>query len=126
MQAVSRRKFLKGAGAAVLALSLVQLGCWPEGARRRLLTEEGIYRGWEDVYREKWTWDKITWGSHHVDCYPGNCSWRVYSKNGLVFREEQSGVYPEVEPGVPDMNPRGCQKGGCFSEVMYGAERLHD
>jgi DMSO reductase family type II enzyme molybdopterin subunit len=124
MQKVSRRRFLKGAGAATLALSLIQLGCWPESGPRRLLEEEVIYRGWEDVYRRKWTWDRVTWGSHHVDCYPGNCSWRVYSKNGLVFREEQAGVYPEVEAGVPDMNPRGCQKGCTFSEVMYGAERL--
>jgi anaerobic selenocysteine-containing dehydrogenase len=29
-----------------------------------------------------------------------------------------------IEPGVPDMNPRGCQKGGSFSQVMYGAERI--
>jgi DMSO reductase family type II enzyme molybdopterin subunit len=59
-----------------------------------------------------------------VDCYPGGCSFRVYTKDGIVWREEQSGVYPHIEDGVPDMNPRGCQKGSSFSRVMYGAERL--
>ena len=48
----------------------------------------------------------------------------MYTKDGVVFREEQGAQYPQVERGVPDMNPRGCQKGACFSEVMYGAERI--
>ena len=34
-------------------------------------------RAWEDLYREKWRWDKVSWGSHCVDCYPSNCSYRV-------------------------------------------------
>ena len=67
---------------------------------------------WADAYRKKWTWDKVTWGSHSVDCYPGGCPWRVYTKDGVVWREEQAGTYPHIEEGVPDMNPRGCQKGG--------------
>ncbi len=25
---------------------------------------------------------------------------------------------------MPDFNPRGCQKGGCFSERMYASARL--
>ena len=40
---------------------------------------------WADAYRKKWTWDRVTWGSHSVDCYPGGCSWRVYSKGGKVL-----------------------------------------
>ncbi len=27
--------------------------------------------------------------------------------------------YEAPEEGVPDFNPRGCQKGGCYTEVMY-------
>jgi nitrate reductase alpha subunit len=26
---------------------------------------------WADAYRQKWTWDKVSWGGHSVDCYPG-------------------------------------------------------
>jgi DMSO reductase family type II enzyme molybdopterin subunit len=42
----------------------------------------------------------------------------------VVVREEQTANYEASEPGVPDFNPRGCQKGGCYTEVMYGASRL--
>lgn len=126
---VSRRRFLQATGSAVLVLSLTRLGY--EAVRsgggtsaQDAVEEEVIYRTWEDVYRKKWRWDKVTYGTHLVDCYPGSCSWRVYSKDGVVWREEQAAEYPQIEDGVPDMNPRGCQKGGCFSEVMYGAERL--
>ncbi len=124
MRPISRRTVLKGAGGAALALSLTRLGFrFPAGAEEIIYTYYP-YSGWEDVYRKKWTWDKVTWGTHLVDCYPGGCSFRVYTKDGIVWREEQSAVYPAIEEGVPDMNPRGCQKGSCFSRVMYGAERL--
>jgi DMSO reductase family type II enzyme molybdopterin subunit len=126
---VSRRRFLKATGSAVLVLSLTRLGYQAvrskDSASAQVATgEEVIYRTWEDVYRQKWRWDKVTYGTHLVDCYPGSCSWRVYTKDGVVWREEQACQYPQIEDGVPDMNPRGCQKGACFSQVMYGAERL--
>jgi DMSO reductase family type II enzyme molybdopterin subunit len=123
MSRVSRRTFLKGSGAVVLGLGLTRLVPLPH-FDSVLSTAARTYSTFEDVYRQKWTWDKVTWGTHLVDCYPGSCSWRVYTKDGLVFREEQGAQYPQVEKLVPDMNPRGCQKGGCFSEVMYGAERI--
>lgn len=122
MQRISRRNFLKVSGASVLALYLTQLGCVREEEEE--LLEEVIYRGWEDLYREHWTWDKVVWGTHCVDCYPGSCLWRVYAKEGLIWREEQAGTYPQIEEDVPDMNPRGCQKGGTFSQVVYAPERL--
>ncbi|MDP2673403.1 MAG: molybdopterin-dependent oxidoreductase, partial [Dehalococcoidia bacterium] len=125
MPTVSRRTFLKGTGGAVLALSLTRLGFRLAAApAESIIYDYYPYRGWEDLYRKKWTWDKVTWGTHLVDCYPGGCSFRVYTKDGIVWREEQSAIYPVIEDGVPDMNPRGCQKGACFSHVMYGAERL--
>jgi DMSO reductase family type II enzyme molybdopterin subunit len=117
---------LKGAGGAAIGLTLTRLGFrFIEGGS----AAEEVYRyypysSWEDLYRKKWTWDAVTWGTHLVDCYPGGCSFHVYTKDGVVWREEQAAVYPLVEEGVPDMNPRGCQKGACFSRVMYGAERL--
>src|SRR3972149_139428 len=69
------------------------------------------YISWEDLYRQRWQWDKVVWGTHCVDCYPGNCPYRVYVKDGIVLHEEQAATYNVIEEGVPDMNPMGCQKG---------------
>jgi DMSO reductase family type II enzyme molybdopterin subunit len=79
---------------------------------------------WADAYRNKWTWDKVTWGSHSVDCYPGGCPFHVYVKDGKIVREEQAGVFPPIEPGIPDMNPMGCQKGTCWSHCHYSQDRV--
>ncbi len=79
---------------------------------------------WAERYRDKWKWDKITWGSHSVDCYPGGCPWRVYVRDGKIIREEQSGTLPVIQQGVPDMNPMGCQKGACWSYLHYAPERV--
>ncbi len=124
-EVVTRRRFLQGVSAGAAALYLTQLGC-SGGADgiRRVVEQNQAFGNWTDVFRQKWSWDKVTWGTHLIDCYPGSCLFRVYTKDGVVWREEQAGRYPEIEAGVPDMNPRGCQKGSCFSDVMYGAERL--
>ncbi len=79
---------------------------------------------WADRYRERWTWDQVTFGSHAVDCYPGGCSWRVYTKNGKIVREEQAALAAPVESGIPDMNPMGCQKGACWSQGHYSKDRV--
>jgi DMSO reductase family type II enzyme molybdopterin subunit len=79
---------------------------------------------WPDRYRDKWKWDKVTWGSHSVDCYPGGCPWRVYVRDGKIVREEQGGALPVIQQGVPDMNPMGCQKGACWSYIHYAPERV--
>jgi DMSO reductase family type II enzyme molybdopterin subunit len=123
MSRITRRTFLKGSGALVAGLGLSRLVPLPH-FDRIVSTAARTYSTFEDIYRQKWTWDKVTWGTHLVDCYPGSCSWRVYTKDGVVFREEQGAQYPVIENRVPDMNPRGCQKGCSFSEVMYGAERI--
>jgi DMSO reductase family type II enzyme molybdopterin subunit len=59
-----------------------------------------------------------------MGCYPGNCPYRVYVKDGKVLFEEQAGSFPIIEKGVPDMNPAGCQKGCSWGEFLYGEERL--
>ena len=79
---------------------------------------------WAEAYRKKWTWDKVTWGTHLVDCYPGNCLWRVYTKDGVVLREEQAAKYPIVDSNSPDFNPRGCQKGACYSNLLQNPDRV--
>jgi len=85
---------------------------------------EQPYRGWEDIYRQQWRWDKVAWVSHCVDCYPGNCPFRVYVKDGLVLYEEPGATYQEIEPGVPDHNPMGCQKGAMWGQMLYSKERI--
>jgi DMSO reductase family type II enzyme molybdopterin subunit len=79
---------------------------------------------WANRYRERWSWDKVTYGSHSVDCYPGGCLFRVFTKDGKVVREEQAGLTPAVEPGIPDNNPMGCQKGACWSHCLYSPDRV--
>lgn len=78
----------------------------------------------EQSYRERWRWDAAIWGSHCVDCYPGNCPHRVYVRDGAVVWEEQAGAYGSVEPGVPDMNPMGCQKGAAWSRHLQAPDRV--
>jgi len=79
---------------------------------------------WADAYRKKWTWDKVSWGSHSVDCYPGGCPWRIYTKDGKIVREEQAGSLAPIEAGIPDMNPMGCQKGASWSHCHYSPDRV--
>ncbi len=81
-------------------------------------------RSWADRYRDRWKWDKVTWGSHSVDCYPGGCPFRVYVRDGRIVREEQSGTLPVIQKGVPDMNPMGCNKGVCWGYIHYSPERV--
>ena len=89
-----------------------------------VIKEDQIYNGWEDIYRNKWEWDEVYWGSHCVDCYPGSCPMRVYVKDGIVWREEQAGSFDIIEENVPDFNPMGCQKGASWSQSLYGPDRL--
>ncbi len=79
---------------------------------------------WADAYRDKWKWDKVTWGSHAVDCYPGGCPFRVYTRNGKIVREEQAGVLPLIDKSTPDMNPMGCQKGASWCQLHYSKDRV--
>ncbi len=84
----------------------------------------GPYRSWEDVYRQEWKWDDVAWVSHCINCYPGNCQYRVYVRDGIAVREEQAGTYGVIEKGVPDMNPMGCQKGNAWAEMLHSPERV--
>ncbi|KAA0222785.1 hypothetical protein EDM76_13485, partial [bacterium] len=53
----------------------------------------------EKRYRERWSWDKVLWASHCIDCYPGNCQLRVYLKDGKVVREESAGTFQTIQEG---------------------------
>jgi DMSO reductase family type II enzyme molybdopterin subunit len=122
----TRRGFLRAGGSA-LTLTLLQL----RGAGTASAAPSGRpgsaprYRNTADLYREKWTWDRVAKGTHYVNCgYNRGCAWNVYVKDGIVWREEQVGSYEQTNADVPDFNPRGCQKGACYSDRMYDAGRL--
>jgi DMSO reductase family type II enzyme molybdopterin subunit len=127
---LTRRGFLRGVGATtglVLSLGSLRFRAAAAGAA----TEEALvgalegYQGWQDLYRQRWTWDRIAKGTHFVNCwYQRACNWNIFVKDGLVLREEQSGSYPQTNPEVPDFNPRGCQKGACYSHRMYDPGRV--
>jgi DMSO reductase family type II enzyme molybdopterin subunit len=125
---LTRRNFLRSAGAATFLLSLERLTfaqVGPAAATPSAMPELPNYRGWEDVFRNKWTWDKVVRSSHFVNCwYQAHCAWDVFVKDGVVWREEQAADYPAVRADTPDFNPRGCQKGGCYSARMYDPTRV--
>jgi len=127
---ISRRAFLIGAGGAAATLALARLALRspaPAAPTAAPATPETLpaYSGWQDLYRGRWTWDRIAKGTHFVNCwYQRGCNWNVYVKDGVVFREEQVATYPQTNAEVPDFNPRGCQKGACYSERMADASRV--
>lgn len=82
------------------------------------------YRSAEHGYRRRWSWDSVSWGTHCVDCYPGNCPYKVYVRDGKIVREEPSGSFTTLEEGVPDYNPMGCNKGASWSQQIYDGDRL--
>lgn len=78
----------------------------------------------EQRYRRVIEWDETKHVTHCVNCSPGNCPFRAYIKDGRVLREEQSGTLPVIEPGVPDANPMGCQKGAAWSRTLDAPTRI--
>jgi len=78
-----------------------------------------------DPYRERWRWDSVSKGTHLLNCwYQRSCAYNVFVKDGAVVYEEASGTYPPTNASVPDFNPRGCQKGACYSLTMTDDLRL--
>ncbi len=131
---VTRRTFLKGAGSAALVLGLGKLSvncsdasvpvvpATEAGKKTEILLVE--YGNWQDVYRKKWTWDAVVKGVHGVVNCASACPFNLFIKDGVVLREEQNTIMDAANPSLPDFNPRGCQKGACFSELMYAPQRL--
>jgi DMSO reductase family type II enzyme molybdopterin subunit len=121
---INRRTFLRATalGAASLYLDLHTLV--PRSVEAAALATEPGYRGWEHVYRERWVWDNVAVSTHaDVNCI-GNCAWRLYVRDGIVWREEQTAQYAASLGVVPDFNPAGCQKGATCSQLMRGPSRL--
>lgn len=128
MQQVNRRSFLKGLGAVGVGTSVIACSSTNLAINRLEPIEDTLkadypYRGWEDLYRNEWAWDKVGKAAHCINCI-GNCAWNIFTKDGIVLREEQIAQYPQINAKVPDANPRGCQKGALYSTSMYEADRI--
>ena len=122
---ISRRELFKqfGQGALCLAVSNFTGLKGAFGQSAGMSQEQEVdYRNWEDLYRKKWTWDKIAYCTHPVVCQ-AQCQWAVFVKDGVAIREEQI-EHPRRNPGEPDPGPQGCQKGACYTSVMYAPDRL--
>ena len=139
MRSWTRRDFLRATGKAVLALGLANLELACGGSKETTgsaasgpvpagtatpLPPVADYRTWEDLYREKWTWDRVARGTHTMTNCVSGCAWGLYVKDGMVWREEQKAPYAASNPSLPDFNPRGCQKGACSSTLMYSPSRV--
>jgi hypothetical protein len=126
---ISRRSFLAGTalGTAGLALGLHALRPrrGPEHPRPvRSPARTVSYRDWSDVYRASWKWDRVARGSHNrANCFSA-CSWNLFVRDGIVWHEEQNAPYDAPREGLPDFNPRGCQKGACHSDLEQGEARV--
>jgi len=119
---MQRRMFLKMlVGSAASAASIKAFGLSSLNLQIVNDSFNYPYRGWEDFYRDEWTWDTVARSTHSQNC-TGSCSWNIYVK---VMREEQAADYPDIDPSYPNLNPRGCQKGACYAaEYVNGDRRI--
>lgn len=118
----SRREFLKATGASSLSFMLGGAYSLRVLAQTQDPMVQHEYSGWENFHRNQWTWDKKTRGAHLINC-TGACPHHVYTKDGVVLREEASKDIAAM-PGLPEYNPRGCNKGVCGVDYQYGPHRI--
>jgi steroid C-25 hydroxylase alpha subunit len=128
MSGLTRRQVLIGGTAGVVSLSLARLRLGGSAAALDSSSDSlppmPDYRGWEDVYRAQWTWDRVVRGTHlRANCFSA-CAFDLYVKDGVVWREEQADVYARQAAGLPDYAPRGCQKGNCYSSLSVAPDRV--
>jgi DMSO reductase family type II enzyme molybdopterin subunit len=122
MPVLSRRQFLQMSAGTALVLGL-QRFTWLRPPSAAAATPP-VYGDWRDVYRERWRWDRVLRGTHtHANCTAA-CAFNLYVRDGIVWREEQSAPYAASNQSVPDWNPRGCQKGASYSDLILGPSRL--
>jgi len=79
-------------------------------------------RAWEEFYRKRWSYDYSVRTAHGVNCSMA-CSWEVFVKDGMICWELQKVDYPQIEPDVPNVEPRGCQRGVTASWYPYSPLR---
>lgn len=130
---LNRRTFLRYTGIAGAAL--LGTGClrepqevaWSRAEAYEIPRELRLVSDYTlDLYRSEFQYtlgDSRGYSFHCVNC-KGNCAWVTYEKNGAIVREEQLAKYPQINPGIPDANPRGCNKGALHSQALYEKNRL--
>ncbi|MBQ75844.1 MAG: hypothetical protein CMQ20_12595 [Gammaproteobacteria bacterium] len=71
-------------------------------------------------------WDSINKITHDANCGQNlQCALNAFTWKGVILREEQTGNYRAPnDPDCPDRNPRGCNKGVCWSHAMYAPGRV--
>lgn len=79
-------------------------------------------RSWEEFYRKRWNYDYSVRSTHGVNCSMA-CSWEVFVKDGLICWELQKTDYPQIDPDIPNVEPRGCQRGATSSWYPYSPLR---
>lgn len=134
---LTRREALKVSGVAAGAAALGTSGGKSPTSESRGNGEPSAYKGppkdeplpdgddFLSRWRKRWTWDYTVRSTHFNNCaYQAHCAFEVYVRNGRVIREEQAATYTTRQRGMPDANPRGCQKGCGYSELMQGPVRL--
>ncbi len=127
---ISRRTFLiaSGVGVAGVSLGLARLcGADRDAAKPTMLLHKITkphYADWRDIYTGKWQWERVARGTHTSANCVSACAWNLYVRDGIVWREEQSSPYVAPQSSVPDANPRGCQKGACYSDLSTGNLRV--
>jgi DMSO reductase family type II enzyme molybdopterin subunit len=82
------------------------------------------FNDWNEVWRQRWTWDRIVRSSHVGSNCLSACSYNVFVRDGIAWFEEPNAIYEASEPDVPDFNPRGCAMGSCYTHLMYEASRV--
>jgi len=80
-------------------------------------------RAWEEMYRNRWAYDKRVRSTHGVNC-TGSCSWNIYVKQGIVAWEMQALDYQRIDRDTPPYEPRGCQRGISSSWYVYSPLRI--
>ena len=122
----TRRDFLRSSGAAALTLGLGNLdyACRsteqvsvptpaPTIAVATAPTPIAVpaYRSWEDLYRQKWTWDRVARGTHTMTNCVSGCAWDLYVKDDMVWREEQKSPYTASSPGLAGLQSARLSEG---------------
>ncbi len=121
---LSRREFIGASASGFVGAALFPNIFLQAAEQGGTASEPPAFASVEEIYRKQWRWDRIVKASHGRSNCMSACSWDIYIRDGLIWREEQNRVYSSMQEGVPDFNPRGCQKGACYSEQTYSPLRL--
>jgi complex iron-sulfur molybdoenzyme family reductase subunit alpha len=119
---VTRRTFVQAGAAVTAATTIAARSLSAEPLLQATGAAPVDHSKTEEAYRKQWTWDKKGRMTHMLNC-TGACPHWVYVKDGVVMREEQSRDLPGFT-GIPEYNPRGCNKGACGTDYMYAEHRI--